>query len=332
MAHLAKMTNIRRFVPRTVVILAYDSVQVLDVTGPASVFGAARDEAPGAYELIVASARGGAVTTNCGVTIGTTSVRRIDPARVGTLLIAGGDERGLRELIRDGKTRDWALKAARYARRVGSVCTGAFVLAAWELLDGRRVATHWQSVDELARRFPALDVDGQALYVEDGRFWTSAGITTGIDMSLALVERDLGAAVATSVARRLVLYARRPGHQSQFSALLAAQGGGDYSGLIGWIADNLDRPLDIEELAGRAGQSPRTFHRRFTAATKKTPAAFVEALRLDRARTLLGEGAPLKRAAAVAGFGSADRLTRAFTRAFGVSPSTWRAIHAREAA
>lgn len=206
------------------------------------------------------------------------------------------------------------------------------MLAAWGLLDGRRVATHWQSVDELARRFPALDVDGRALYVEDGRFWTSAGITTGIDMSLALVERDLGAAVSTGVARRLVLHARRPGHQSQFSALPAAQGNGDYGALIGWIGDNLDQPLDIEALAAHAGQSPRTFHRRFAAATRRTPAAVVESLRLDRARTLLGEGAPPKRVAALSGFGSADRLSRAFTRAFGVSPSTWRAMHARESA
>lgn len=315
-----------------IVILAYDTVQVLDVTGPAAVFGAANDEVANAYEVVVASPGGGEIVTNCGVRLGTTGLKRIDPARIGTLLIAGGDERGLRDLIRNTKAREWALKAARFAKRAGSVCTGSFAWAAWGLLDGKRAATHWKSAGELARRFPAIEVDARALYVEDGRFWTSAGITTGIDMSLAMVERDLGSAVAASVARRIVLHARRPGHQSQFSTLLEAQDGGDYAPLIDWMADNLGETLDVEALATRAGQSPRTFHRRFTAATRKTPAAFVEALRLDRARTLLGEGAALKRVAQISGFGSAERLTKAFTRAFGVAPSTWRAIHARDAA
>lgn len=318
--------------PHRIVLVAYDTAQILDVTGPAAVFGAANDEAPGAYDLIVASSSGGMIRTNCGVTLGTIAATTIDPASVDTLLIVGGDREGISATRDDPALRDWTLAVAETAGRLGSVCTGCFVLARWGLLGGRRVATHWSVTDALARLHPDLRVDPRALYVEDGRFWTSAGITTGIDMSLALVERDLGAAIAASIARRLVLYARRPGHQSQFSALLDVQDGADYVGLVDWIAANLQRPLDIEELAAKAGQSVRTFHRRFTAATRRTPAAFVEALRLDRARTLLGEGASLKRVALAAGFGSPDRLTRAFTRAFGVSPSIWRAIHAREAA
>lgn len=320
--------------PRRIVLLAYDTAQILDVTGPASVFGAANDVVAGAYELIVAAPAGGEIATNCGVRLGTTALADLDPGATDTLLIVGGEACGLRTLIRDAAAHAWVIVACGTARRIGSVCTGSFVLARWGLLDGRRVATHWGAAAELAALHPSLDVDAEALYVEDGRFWTSAGITTGIDMALALVERDLGATVATSIARRLVLYARRPGHQSQFSTLLAAQdaSAGCYGDLIAWITDNLSEPLDVEQLSRRAGQSPRTFHRRFTAATRKTPAAFVEALRLDRARTLLSEGASLKRVAAVAGFGSSDRLTRAFTRAFGVAPSTWRAIHARDAA
>lgn len=314
--------------PRHIVLIAFDGAQVLDVTGPAAVFAAANDElASPAYRLSIASPAGGTIMTSSHVGIATEPLGAID-GPVDMLLIAGGSDDGLRALTRDAGTRAWVERAVPRARRYGSVCAGVFALAAWGLIDGRRVATHWRAVDELRRRYPSLEVDAQALYVEDGPLWTSAGITTGIDMSLALVERDLGSAVATNVARRLVLYARRPGHQSQFSPLLEARAAGDYADLIDWIAANLAAPLDVETLAARAGQSVRSFHRRFTAATGKTPAAFVEARRLELARTLLETGAPLKRVAAEAGFGSADRLTRAFTRVFGVAPSTWRAVHA----
>ena len=315
--------------PQRVVILAFDDAQVLDVAGPAAVFAAANDEvATPAYDTVVASPRGGNIRTTSCVALAAEPLRSIAPDSVDMLLIAGGSEAGLVGLVRDRVARAWTCRAVRAARRYGSVCAGVHALAAWGLIDGRRVATHWRDVEALARGYPAIRVDAQALYVEDGPLWTSAGITTGIDMCLALVERDLGGAVATSVARRLVLYARRPGHQSQFSTLLEAQGAGGYSALLDWIAANLDRPLDVETLAAQAGQSVRSFHRRFVAATGKTPAAFVEALRLDRARTLLSSGTTLKEAAARSGFGSAERLARAFTRLFGVSPSVWRAVHA----
>lgn len=316
--------------PNRIVLLAFDTAQLLDISGPASVFGAANDEAPGAYEVTVASAAGGVITSNCGVGVATVPIAAIAPESVAMLIVVGGDDSGLRATRRDAAVRDWALRVVELAPRSGSVCTGSVVLAGWGLLKGRRVATHWRAVEALRTLHPDLTVDGQALYVEDGRFWTSAGITTGIDMALAIVERDLGAAIATSVARRLVLYARRPGHQSQFSTLLDAQEASacGYGPLVDWIAANLDADLGIEALASRAGQSVRSFHRKFTGAVGRTPAAFVEALRLERARTLLTDGASLKRVAAEAGFGSAERLTRAFIRVFGVAPSTWRAVHA----
>lgn len=324
------MTDSMRNLPNRIVLLAFDTAQLLDISGPASVFGAATDEVPGAYEVVVVSAAGGIVTTNCGVGVVTAPIADIAPETVAMLIVVGGDDSGLRATWRDAAVRDWAVRVVALAPRSGSVCTGSLILAGWGLLKGRRVATHWRAVEALRARHPDLTVDGQALYVEDGRFWTSAGITTGIDMALAIVERDHGAAVATSVARRLVLYARRPGHQSQFSTLLDAQEAADggYGALVEWIAANLDADLGIEALAARAGQSVRSFHRKFTAAVGRTPAAFVEALRLERARTLLTDGASLKRVAAEAGFGSAERLTRAFTRVFGVAPSTWRAVHA----
>jgi transcriptional regulator GlxA family with amidase domain len=328
------MTDTMHILPndnfRHIVLIAFDGAQVLDVTGPAAVFAAANDELPApAYRLTIAPPRG-AVMTSSHVGIATEPLPAIETP-VDTLLIAGGSDEGLLALIRDPAVRDWVRRTVPGTRRYGSVCAGAFALAAWGLIGERRVATHWRAVDDLRRAYPGLNVDAQALYVEDGPLWTSAGITTGIDMSLALVERDVGSAVATNVARRLVLYARRPGHQSQFSPLLDASAAGDYADLIDWIGANLAAPLGVETLAARAGQSVRSFHRRFTAATGRTPAAFVEARRLEYARTLLATGAPLKRVAADAGFGSAERLTRAFTRVFGVAPSTWRAIHAGDA-
>ncbi len=319
---------------RHVVLLAFDGVQLLDVAGPASVFGAAAEAVAGAYRVTVAAADS-EVRSSCGVSLKTCPASKIDPASADLLLIAGGDTAGLRATVRDTGLRDWTTAVAATAERYGSVCTGAFLLAAWGLADGRRVATHWQGSDELARRYPQLSVDADALYVEDGRLWTSAGITTGIDMSLALVERDHGAAVATAIARRLVLHGRRSGHQSQFSALLEAQSAAldsGYAALIDWMQDHLAEPLDIEVLAARANQSVRNFHRRFAEATGQTPAAFVARLRLDRARALLDAGMTPQRAAADSGFGSSERLARAFGKTFGISPAAYAAVAVRKAA
>lgn len=279
---------------------------------------------------MLASSRGGAIASSAGVTVGTVSSADVLPERTDTFLMPGGEWRGVMEAAGDAAAKEWAASMCRAAERYGSVCSGAAIMAEWGLLDGRRVATHWRGCRELQRRHPGIRVDSSAIFVEDGAVWTSAGITAGIDMSLAMVERDLGASLAHRIARRLVLYARRPGTQSQFSELLDAQerANDEYGGLIAWMGENLRGSLDVETLSRLASQSPRTFHRRFTAATGRTPAAFVEALRLDRARTLLGDPAiRLKEVAGVSGFGSPERLARAFQRAFGISPSTYRALH-----
>lgn len=311
---------------RTVVILAYGGCQLLDVAGPTSVFTEAAAFAdPAPYRVVLASSAGGLVMAEGSIGLATIPLAEV-PAEIDTLLLPGAGRAGLRGLLRDGPVREWVVAATARARRVASVCTGAFALAAWGLLDGRRAATHWLATADLARRFPAVRVDEQALFVEDGPVWTSAGVSTGIDMALALVERDLGRGVASGIARRLVLQMRRPGHQSQFSALLDAQGG-SYATLVAWMTDNLSGDLGVEALAARAGQAPRTFHRRFSAEVGLTPAAFVERLRLDHARALLEAGQPPKRVAVTAGFGSQDRLARAFKRAFALSPSAYRALH-----
>jgi transcriptional regulator GlxA family with amidase domain len=203
------------------------------------------------------------------------------------------------------------------------------VLAAAGLLDGKRVATHWASCERLSKDFPALEVDADSLYVVDGKVWTSAGVTTGIDMALALVEADLGPATANLIARHFVLYGRRPGYQSQFSPLLQAQteAAAPFAALIDWMQTHLDRQLDVPALAGRAGLAERSFYRKFTEATGKTPAHFVEGLRLDAARTLLAKGLPLKSIAGKVGLSSPARLAQAFERRFGMTPSLFREMH-----
>ena len=309
-------------------IFAYDGCQLLDVTGPAAVFGAANDmmEKP-AYDLQIVSAERGLVTTNCGVAI---QSRKMG-GQPDTLLVAGGS-RGLKAAMEHQGVRRWLQKMAPRTRRYGSVCTGAFVLAAAGLLDGKRVATHWASCARLAARFPAVSVDAEALYVVDGMVWTSAGVTTGIDMALAMVEADLGAATANLIARHFVLYARRPGYQSQFSPMLQAQATADapFASLIDWMQDHLDRELDVPTLARHAGYSERSFYRKFTEATGKTPAHFVEDLRLDAARTLLSKGLSLKLIAGRVGLKSSARLCQAFERRFGLTPSLFREMHAAE--
>ena len=307
-------------------ILAYEGCQLLDVTGPAAVFGAANESAGRrVYDLAILSPDGGAVASNSGVAL---QSRKIG-GQPDTLLVAGGS-RGLRAAMEREDVTRWLRKAAPACRRFGSVCTGAFVLAAAGLLDGKRVATHWASCERLARNFPALDVDRESLYVVDGKVWTSAGVTTGIDMALALVEADLGAATANLIARHFVLYARRPGFQSQFSPILGAQVEADqpFAGLVEWMQGNLRTELDVPALAKRAGLSERSFYRKFTDATGKTPAHFVETLRLDAARTLIAKGLPLKSVADKVGLRSSARLGAAFERRFGMAPSLFRQMHA----
>lgn len=313
--------------PHRLFILAYEGCQLLDVTGPGAVFGAA-NEAAGrkVYDLRIVSPDGGPVTSNSGIAV--------QSGRFGgqpdTLLVAGGS-RGLPAVTARADLRRWLRRVAPRTRRYGSVCTGAFVLAAAGLLDGKRVATHWASCRRLAERYPALSVDADALYVVDGKVWTSAGVTTGIDMALALVEADLGAATANLIARHFVLYARRPGYQSQFSPLLQAQTRAEapFADLIEWMQSHLDEALDVPTLARRAGLSERSFYRKFTGATGKTPAQFVERLRLEAARTLIARDLPLKVIAGRVGLGSPARLGAAFERGFGMTPSLFREMHRR---
>jgi transcriptional regulator GlxA family with amidase domain len=320
---------------KTIVIVAFPGAQALDVTGPASVFTSANRAAGRAlYRVVVASASGGAVALGESVTLSARRLATIPQRSVDTLLVSGGASEAIGRALRDRALRRWVLGAAKCARRVGSVCSGAFVLAGFGLLDGRRAATHWAACERLEALFPKVHVDPDSLFVVDGRFWTSAGVTTGIDMTLAMVEADAGAGVAAAVARELVVYARRPGSQSQFSAVLRAQVGSatPYAPLVDWIHEHLDGDCKVEALARRAGQSPRDFHRKFSLAVGRTPARFVEDLRLDRVRLLLAHDLSLKEIASKTGFGSLVRMSRAFVRRFGVNPSLFRQMQARKSA
>jgi len=314
---------------KKIVLLTYDGAQLLDMAGPASAFAEANeftDET--AYEVVIASPRGGEVRARGGMGLVTVPALKLNPAGIHTLLVAGGIGEPLSCVMANEPLADWFRRVARRAARVGSTCTGAFALAHWGVLDGGRATTHWQAVDLLQRRYPEVEVDRHALFVVHGRVWTSAGVSTGIDMALAMIEQDLGRQVATSVAQRLVLQMRRPGHQSQFSSILSAQGG-SYAGLVEWISSNLQADLSVNVLAERANQTVRTFCRRFAEEVGSPPAAFVERIRLERARALLESGELAKRAATESGFGSLDRLWRAFNRAYGLNPSAYRAMHAR---
>lgn len=319
------MTN-----PIDMALLAFDGMQILDITGPAAVFAAANDACGRLfYRVHILSATGGTVQSNSAVSILTTAIGDVPPHSVHTLLLVGGDESGLRQLAATPSVRTWVLATAAAAQRFGSVCSGALVLGNFGLLDGKRVTTHWNSCAVLTRQNPAAKVDMNALYIEDGRIWTSAGVTTGIDMCLAMVERDLGSAVAHAVAQRLVLYARRPGYQSQFSPVLSAQAraGTPFSELVEWMKNNLTETLDVPELAARVAMSGRSFHRKFTSAIGETPGRFVETLRLDRSRHLLAAKLSLKEIAAKTGFSTAAQFTKAFERRFGVTPGLFRKMH-----
>lgn len=321
-----------------VLVIAFDEVQTLDAMGPAEVFAAACRRRPGKplYRVVLASVGGGPRRTSSGITVHTEELRRLRPQATDTVVVAGGEDAPIRAAAADPALRAWLVRAATIVHRMTSVCSGAFLLAAAGLLDGKRAATHWSACDELARRFPEVKVDRNAIFVEEGRIWTSAGVTTGIDMALALVERDHGAALADAVAANLVLYVRRPGFQSQWSdALVAQTEASDPLGrAIAWARAHLAL-ADVDALARRAGLSVRTLHRRCLAVLGTTPAKLLDRLRVEQARSLIaerGDAGPLtKTVAAASGFGNSARMQRAFVRELGMAPRAYRSLHGGQA-
>jgi transcriptional regulator GlxA family with amidase domain len=327
----AEMSKPAQFSPgsaRVVEILAFPLVQLLDVTGPLQVFASANDhvvEAGGAppYVLRVVAPNGQGVIASAGLGI-TAAILPAVTAELDTLVIAGGE--GVEAACADPVLVEWVRKRVKQARRTASVCTGAFLLAAAGALDGRRAATHWSFCAELARRYPQVHVEPDPIYLRDGPVWTSAGVTAGIDLALALVEQDLGRRIALAVARYLVVFLKRPGGQAQFSAALSLQMAEDkFGALHDWMTRHLHQDISLPVLAHEAGMSERSFSRHYTQATGQTPARAVERLRVEAARRLLSESRlPIKRVSQRCGFGSEETMRRSFLRLMATTPQDYR--------
>lgn len=315
---------------RRIVFLVYPGFELMDMAGPMSVFTTANELAGvRLYQVLVASSAGGILKCSAGLPLQTVPCARLTFSGGDTVLAMGAYAQGLRQGMRDKAIIRALQRAAAKGERYGSVCTGTFLLGAAGLIRGRRVATHWAARNPLGNAFPDADVSSDSLYEVDDRLWTSAGVSTGVDMALAMVEADQGGPLAARVARYLVLYTRRPGHQSQFSSLLEAQvvRDGVFASLVEWIEANLEQRIRVEDMASFAGMSPRTFHRRFTAVVRNTPARYLEGRRLEWAKRCLEDGQPVKAVAGRTGYASESAFRSAFAANFGISPSHHARMH-----
>ncbi|QYX76016.1 GlxA family transcriptional regulator [Streptomyces akebiae] len=307
---------------RTVLVVLFDDVQSLDVTGPLEVFAGAEQHTPGTYRISTASLDGTPVRTSSGLTLVPDHTLATAPAPH-TLLVPGG--RGTRNPAPE--VVDWLREHGPSADRLVSVCTGAILLAEAGFLDGRRATTHWAYCDTLARHHPAIEVDPDPIYVRDGHVATSAGVTSGIDLALALVEEDIGREAALDIARQLVVFLRRPGNQAQFSAQLAAQTAQrePLREVQRWITEHPGDDLSVDHLAARARLSPRHFARAFRAETGMTPGRYVDRVRLEHARRLLEDTSDgVEEISRACGYGTAEAMRRAFVKALATSPAEYR--------
>ncbi|MHB0770121.1 GlxA family transcriptional regulator [Bradyrhizobium sp. 5.13L] len=309
-------------------VLAYPAVQLLDVTGPLQVFATANEQVVQAggtapYVLRVVAKDRSCVAASSGLEVVTDALPH-SAAALDTLVVAGGP--GVDLAATDPALLAWLRRRVRKARRVASVCTGAFLLGASGALDGRRAVTHWSYCAELARRFPAVRVESDPIFVRDGAMWTSAGVTAGIDLALALVEEDLGRTTALAVARYLVVFLKRPGGQAQFSETLSLQSAEDeFGALHDWIIKHLSGHLSLSRLANQAGMSERSFSRHYARATGQTPLRAIERLRVEAARRMLSETRlPVKRISQRCGFGSEETMRRSFLRVLSTAPQDYR--------
>ena len=313
---------------RTIALLGFDGVAALDITGPYEVFSLptylAQDKTVPPYRIVLLADQPGPVRSSSGLSLIADASWRNFHDKVDTLLICGGPD--MTALQRNQKLLAWLRTMARRTRRIGSICTGAFLLAEAGLLKNRRATTHWKEVARLTQEYQSITVEPDAIYVKDDHVYTSAGITAGMDLALALVEEDLGREVALAAARMLVLFLKRPGGQSQFSTQLQAQAveGQRLANLLSWLADHHHKSLTVEDLASQAGMSPRNFARVFVVETGDTPALYLEKLRLEHAvRLLETTGTSLDMTAQTCGFTGHEQLRRAFQRHKGITPQDY---------
>jgi transcriptional regulator GlxA family with amidase domain len=308
---------------RSVAIIIHPGFQLLDVAGPASAFEMAERFRPGSYDVRFMAPGGGNIECSTGATL---SAAPLADGAFDTVMVSGGEI--VRSMEAFHEILAWLRRTS--ARRIASVCSGAFILAEAGLLDGRRATTHWASSRDFCRRYPRIDLHADRIYVRDGDVWTSAGITTGIDLAIALIEEDLGPEAARHVAQQLVVYHRRPGGQSQFSALIDLGGRtGRFAEMILWMRERLAERLTVEKMAAKAAMSPRNFARVFSEEVGMTPAKAVERLRLETARTAVETSHDsLARIAEATGFRDAGSMRRAFMRGFGQPPLALRRARA----
>ena len=320
----------RSSTPRRIVFPVYDGVALLDLSGPLEVFQIGAEfvlrERLKAYECIIVSSRGGRVRTASGVDVHAKSVRSLAGKPIDTLIVPGAFS--VEDVTRDRALLQWLRKTAAACRRVCSACGGAFLLAAAGILDGHRAATHWAGASRLATEYPNVTVEPDAIYVHDRRVWTSAGGTAGIDLALALIEQDAGRKAALRVAQMLVVYLKRAGGQSQYSALLDAQAHSEsdkFAELEQWIVEHPNTDLGVETLAQRVHMSPRNFARVFAQTRGRTPAKAVEAIRIDVARRRLEETTDrIETVAEHTGFTGEEQMRTAFVRSLGIPPREYR--------
>jgi transcriptional regulator GlxA family with amidase domain len=303
-------------------VLIFPKFQLLDAAGPIAAF-----EAAGGYKVRIVAVAPGEIASSVGVRWSAAGLPRLQTGD--TLVVSGGE--GVDAAMTDTRLLRYLKQAPSRAARVASICSGSLLLAAAGLLDGRTATTHWSRTAQFRRLFPTVQLDADRIFAKDGRIWTSAGITAGIDLALAMIAEDKGQDAARAVAQELVVYYRRPGGQSQFSALLALQGEQQrFDELLDHVRRNLKDRHNVEDLADHACMSPRHFARAFHEETGVTPAKAVERLRIEAARNALDAGAPsVQRVALDCGFGDAERMRRSFIRVLGVSPSTLRRVAVR---
>ncbi len=317
--------------PIRIGIVVFERCQIVDATGSAGVFGVAneilKDTLKGAagYDIRLLAVDAGQIRTSSGVSLFADHALNDRLPPFNTLICVGG--KGTQNFAADASAIAAVRKLAGKAQRIVSVCTGAFILAAAGLLDGKRAVTHWAHCQKLAADYPRITVEQDPIYIKDGNVYTSAGVTAGMDLALALVESDYGRDVALAAARDMVMFMKRPGSQAQYSAYLAAQTApsGTIRDMQLWLLENIDRDIDVETLADKAAMSPRTFYRQFKKSTGLTPARFIADCRLDAARRLIEESPmAVKSIAQHCGFGDPERMRRAFQRTFGISPDDYR--------
>lgn len=310
--------------PKTIAILCFDDAQLLDITGPLQAFSTANDLYEGKFKpyQLLTIAEKSKIKTTSGLELGCIPLVS-GPKSIDTLLISGG--RGINQLATKQTVLQWIAEVHKIARRIASVCSGSLALAKLGLLDGKKATTHWRRINEFQKAYPQVLWTNDAIFIRNGKIWTSAGITSGIDMALAMIEKDLGFTLAKSVAQQLVVYLRRPGGQSQFSEVMNLFCEDErFNTLNKWIMENLSKHLSVAELATKCAMSERNFSRLYSRATGTTPSKAVEFLRLEAAKQYLEQNWSMKKVARQCGFGSEETLRRIFQRHLGIPPQAYR--------